>query len=166
MELVMTRWRVALLLLVLAGCATATLPYTPAQQPSGAKVSAAYQLVGDQLRVELATEGRRVEEAKILKSDGSEVRARAIDSGPPAPTGSPVGLGIGIGGGTFGTRGGVGVGTGVSVGVPVGGGSTVEGNTFAWFPIAEAGSAPWQVYVKMAGVEPTVILVGGPLPKQ
>jgi len=162
----MTRWRIAPILLLLTGCAANTLPYTPAQQPSGAKVSAAYQVVGDQLRVELATEGRRVEEAKIVKSDGTELRARAIDSGPPAPTGSPVGLGIGIGGGSFGTRGGVGVGTGVSVGVPVGGGSSVEGNTFAWFPLAQAGPAPWQVYVKMAGVEPTVILVGGPLPKQ
>jgi hypothetical protein len=161
----MTTWRVVPIVLVLAGCATTTLPYTPAQQPSGAKVSAAYQLVGDQLRVELATEGRRVEEAKIVKPDGTEVRPRAIDSGPPAPTGSPVGLGIGIGGGSFGGRGGVGVGTGVSVGVPVGG-STVEGNTFAWFPIAQAGPAPWQIHVKMAGVEPTVIVVGGPLPKQ
>jgi hypothetical protein len=162
----MTRWRIAPILLLLAGCATTTLPYTPAQQPGGAKVSAAYQLVGDQLRVELATGGRRVEEAKILKSDGTEVRAQAIDIGPPAPTGSPVGLGFGIGGGSFGGGGGVGVGTGVSFGVPVGGGGSVEGNTFAWFPIAQAGPAPWQVYVKMAGVEPTVIPVGGPLPKQ
>jgi hypothetical protein len=160
----MTRWLVALLLITVVGCATTTLPYTPAQQPAGARISAAYQVVGDQLRVELATDSRRVEEAKVVKTDGTEVRARAIDSGPPVMTGSPVGLGIGIGGGSFG--GGVGVGTGVSVGVPVGGGSTVAGNTFAWFPLAEVGIAPWQVYVKMAGVEPTVILVGGPLPKQ
>ena len=163
----MTRWLVAAILPALTACTTATtLPYTPAQQPSGAHVSAAYQVVGEHLRVELATEGRRVEEAKVLKADGAEVRAQAIDAGPPVATGSPVGLGIGIGGGSFGGRGGVGVGTGVSVGVPVGGGSTIEGNTFAWFPLAQVGPAPWRVSVKLAGVEPTVILVGGPLPTQ
>jgi len=163
----MTRWLVAAMVLSLTGCAATTLPYTPAQQPSGARVSAAYQLVADRLRIEIDTGGRRVEEAKILKANGAELRALAIDTAPPVTTGSPVGLGIGIGGGSFGSRGGVGVGTGVSVGVPVGGsGSDMQGNTFAWFPLAEAGPAPWRLYVKLAGIEPTVILVGGPLPNQ
>ena len=152
------------MVVLLAGCAGTSLPYTPAQQPSGARVSAAYQVVADRLRVELDTDGRRVEEAKILRADGSELRALAIDAGPPTSTsGSP--LSIGIGGGTFGSRGGVGVGTGVSVGVPVGGGGTVEGHTFAWFALDQAGSAPWRVFVKLAGVEPTVIVVGGAVPK-
>jgi hypothetical protein len=163
----MIRWLVAVTLLSLTGCAATTLPYTPAQQPSGARVSAGYQLVADRLRMEIDTGGRRVEEAKILKADGAELRALAIDTAPPVTTGSPVGLGIGIGGGSFGSRGGVGVGTGMSVGVPVGGsGSDIQGNTFAWFPLAEAGPAPWRLYVKLAGIEPTVILVGGPLPNQ
>ena len=163
----MTRWLVAATLLSLTGCAATTLPYTPAQQPSGARVSAGYQLVADRLRIEIDTGGRRVEEAKLLKANGAELRALAIDTAPPVTTGSPVGLGIGIGGGSFGSRGGVGVGTGVSVGVPVGGsGSDTQGNTFAWFPLAEAGPAPWRLYVKLVGVEPTVILVGGPLPNQ
>jgi hypothetical protein len=158
----MTRLVALATLALLAGCAGSTLPYTPAQQPSGARVSAAYQVVVDRLRVELDTDGRRVEEAKILKPDGSELRALAIDMGPPVVSaGSP--FGIGIGGGTFGSRGGVGVGTGVSVGMPVGG-NTVEGHTFAWFALDQAGSAPWSVYVKLAGVEPTVIVVGGALP--
>jgi hypothetical protein len=163
----MIRWLVAVTLLSLTGCAATTLPYTPAQQPSGARVSAGYQLVADRLRMEIDTGGRRVEEAKILKADGAELRALAIDTAPPVTTGSPVGLGIGIGGGSFGSRGGVGVGTGMSVGVPVGGsGSDIQGNTFAWFPLAEAGPAPWRLYVKLAGIAPTVILVGGPLPNQ
>jgi hypothetical protein len=163
----MIRWLVAATLLSLTGCAATTLPYTPAQQPSGARVSAGYQLVADRLRMEIDTGGRRVEEAKILKADGAELRALAIDTAPPVTTGSPVGLGIGIGGGSFGSRGGVGVGTGMSVGVPVGGsGSDIQGNTFAWFPLAEAGPAPWRLYVKLAGIAPTVILVGGPLPNQ
>jgi hypothetical protein len=150
-------------LVLLAGCAGSSLPYTPEQPPPDARVSAAYQIVADRLRVELDTDGRRVEEAKILKTDGSELRALAIDVAPPAVSGSP--FSIGIGGGTFGSRGGVGVGTGVGVDVPVGGG-TVEGHTFAWFALDQAGSAPWRVYVKLAGVAPTVILVGGPLPNR
>lgn len=148
---------------LLAGCASSSLPYTPDQPPAGARVSAAYQIVADRLRVEFDTDGRRVEEAKILKPDGSELTALAIDMAPPVATGSP--FSIGIGGGTFGSRGGVGVGTGVGVGVPVGGG-TVEGHTFAWFALDQAGPAPWRVYVKLAGVGPTVIVVGGPLPNK
>jgi hypothetical protein len=162
----MIRWLVVATFLSLTGCATtATLPYAPAQQPSGARISAAYQLVLDRLRIEIDTDGRRVEEAKILKADGAELRPLAIDTAPPVTTGSPGGLGIGIGGGSFGGRGGVGVGTGVSVGVPVGG-SDIQGHTFAWFPLAEAGPAPWRFYVKLVGIEPTVILVGAPLPNQ
>jgi hypothetical protein len=166
MDDTMSRWLAATILLLVAGCTHASLPYAPDQQPPGGRVSAAYQVIGDRLRIELDTGGRRVEEVKILKADGSELRALAIDAGPPVSTGSPLGVGFGIGGGTFGSSGGVGVGTGVSVGVPVGGGSTVEGNTFASFPLDQAGPAPWRTYVKMAGVPPTVIVVGGPLPQK
>jgi hypothetical protein len=166
MNTAMHRW-IALAMLVLAGCSSTSLPYTPVEQPPGARVSAAFALIGDRLRIELDTGGRRVEEVKILRTDGTELRAQALDTAPPVVTGSPgVGVGFGIGGGSFGGRSGVGVGSGVSVGVPVGGGSVVEGNTFAWFPLAEAGSAPWRTYVKLAGVPPTVIDVGAALPKQ
>jgi hypothetical protein len=158
------RWLVATVLVPLVGCASASLPYTPAQQPPGARVSAAYQIVGDRLRIELDTGGRRVEEVKILVADGAELPAQAIDTAPPVSTGSPFGVGFGLGGGTFGGRGGVGIGTGVSVGVPVGGGSVVEGNTFAWFPLDRAGPAPWRTSVKLAGVAPVLVLIGGPVP--
>jgi hypothetical protein len=154
-------------LLVLSGCATATLPYTPAQQPAGEPISASYQVLGDRLRIEIDSGGRRIEEVTILEPSGALLRATALDTPLPGPAGSPVGIGIGIGGGSFSTRGGVGVGTGLSVGVPVGGGSgVVEGNSFAWFPLAEAGPGPWRLYVKLAGLEPTLIFVGGPLPKE
>jgi hypothetical protein len=147
-----------------AGCASATLPYQPAQQPEGARISAAYQLTGDRLRVEIDTDGRRLEEARILKVEGSEVRAETIDNPPVVSSGPAGGVGIGIGGGSFGRGGGV--GTGVSVGIPVGSGSTtVQGNTFVSFPLAQAGPAPWRVYVKLLGLAPTVILVGGPVPQ-
>ena len=153
-------------LLALAGCASASLPYQPDPQPPGARISAAYQLAGDRLRIEIDTDGRRLEEVRILTAGGAEVRALAIDEAPVVSSGSPVGVGIGVGGGSFGGRSGVGVGTGLSVGIPVGGGSTaIEGHTLAWFALDQAGPAPWRVYVKLAGVPPTVIPVGGPLPR-
>ncbi len=153
-------------LVALGGCASASLPYQPDPQPAGARISAAYQLAGDRVRIEIDTDGRRLEEAKILRTDGVEVRALAIDNPPAVSFGPPVGVGIGVGGGSFGGRGGIGVGTGVSVGIPVGGGSPpVEGHTFAWFALDQAGPAPWRVSVRVAGVAPVVILVGGPLPR-
>ncbi|HEX2440654.1 MAG TPA: hypothetical protein VHT71_20245 [Methylomirabilota bacterium] len=150
-----------------AACTSTSLPYAPTQQPSGARISAAYQLIGDRLRIEVDSGGRRVEEATIISASGATVRAQAIDMPTTTSVGSPVGIGIGIGGGSFGTRGGVGVGTGVSVGVPVGGGSSVvEGNPLVWFPLAEAGPAPWRLYLKLAGLDTVLIVVGGPLPNQ
>jgi hypothetical protein len=144
-------------LVATAGCAGATLPYKPERQPSGARLSAAYQVLGDRLRIEIARDRRPLEEATIVKADGSSIRAQAIEIAPSVTASSPVS--IGIGGGTFG--GGVGVGTGVNVGVPVGGSGANDGNVFAFFPADQAGPPPWRLHVKLAGVEPVVILVGG-----
>jgi hypothetical protein len=149
----------AMALLALGGCASATLPYTPAQQPAGARIAAAYRVVGDRLRIEIDTDGLRVEEVKIIKPDGSELHAQTIETPAIAPTGSPVSVGVGVGGGTWGRRGGFGVGTGVGIGIPVGG-SRVEGHTFAYFPADQAGPAPWRLRVKLAGIEPALIVVG------
>jgi hypothetical protein len=163
------RWSltvIAVALLTLAGCASSSLPYTPEVQPAGARVSAGYQVTGDRLRVELATDGKRLEEAVVIRADGTVVRAVTIENPPVVSSGSPVGVGIGVGGGSFGGRSGVGVGSGVSVGLPVGGGSpSVEGNTFVSFPLDQAGPAPWRVSVKLAAVNPFIILVGGPAPR-
>ena len=153
----------AVLLVALGGCAGTSLPYRPDPQPSGARISAAYQLTGDRLRIEIDTDGRRLEEARILRTDGVEIQPLAIDNPPVVSSGPPVGVGVGVGGGSFG-GGGIGVGTGVSVGIPVGGGSSsIAGNTFAWFALDQAGPAPWQVSVRLAGLAPVVILVGGPI---
>ena len=43
-----------------------------------------------------------------------------------------------------------------------GGASRIEGPTFASFPLDQVGPPPWRVHVKLAGVAPTTILVGGP----
>src|SRR5919201_1464920 len=99
---------IAVLLAAVTGCASATLPYKPERQPPGANISAAYQLVGDRLRIEVDTGHRRLEEALIVKDDGTAVRAQAIEVAPAGTASSPGGVGIGIGGGTFGRGGGVG----------------------------------------------------------
>lgn len=149
-------------LVVLAGCARATLPYRPEPQPAGARVSAAYQIVGDRVGIEIDTDGRRLEQAWIVKPDGTAAAPQAVET-PPVVTGSSPSIGIGIGGGTWGSRGGV--GTGVGVGIPVGGGSSrVAGNTLAWFSLASVGPPPWRLHVKLAGIEATAFTVGGPPP--
>ena len=150
---------VAAALATLTGCASATLPYTPEPQPPGARISAAYQVLGDRLRIEVDTDGRGLEEVAIIRADGSPLRPLAIETAPVGGASPSVGVGVGVGGGRWGGRGGVGVGTGVSVGIPVGGGRP-DTNTFAYFPVDEAGAPPWRVRVKLAGIEPAVILVG------
>jgi hypothetical protein len=152
-------------LLLLAGCGSSGLPYKPEQQPAGARLGAAYQVTGDRLRIEVDTDGRRLEDVRILRADGSELPAQTIDNAPLVSSGSGVGFGIGVGGGSWGGRSGVGVGTGVSMGIPVGGGSTrVEGSSYAYFPLAEAGASPWRVRVKVAGADPALIVIGGDPP--
>lgn len=149
---------------ILAGCAHATLPYAPDTQPEGARVSAGYQIVADRLRIEIDTDRRRVEDVWIHKPDGTAVRALGIDNAPVV-TGPPPTIGVGVGSGGY--RGGIGIGTGVSVGIPVGeGASRIEGNTWATFPLDHAGPPPWRLHLKLAGVAPTVIVVGGAVPSR
>jgi hypothetical protein len=160
----MTMMRALLVASMLAGlvsCSgtTTTLPYRPEQAPGGAQLAAGYSVAGDRLRIEIETDGRRLEEATILRPDGASINPQTIEHAPLVAASSPFGVGLGVGGGTFG--GGVGVGTGVSVGIPVGSSSArVEGPTVAWFPLEQAGPAPWRLRVKVAGVAPAFIVVG------
>ena len=155
-----------ILALTLGACASSSLnlPYKPAVQPSGATISAAYTIVADRLRVEIATDGKRLERAQVVRPDGGLLEAQTIEYTPPAGGGgSPVGIGFGIG--SFGSMGGgVSTGVGVSTGTTVGGGpSTAVGpSTIASFPLAQAGPSPWRVRVKLQGTEPADILVGEP----
>jgi hypothetical protein len=151
----------AALIVLLAGCSHATLPYKPDPQPRGGRVSAAYQVVGDRLRIEIDTNGKPLEQAWIMKPGGASVAPDAVEN-PPVVTGPPPTISVGVGGASYGR--GVGVGSGVGVGVPIGTGpSRTQGNTIVWFPLAPAGPAPWQLYVKLAGAEPAQFAVGGPL---
>ena len=146
-------------LVFLAGCSQATLPYKPEAQPKGAKVAAAYQMLADRLKIEIDTDHRRLEDLFIVRADGTAVRAQTIENAPivtgPGPT-----VGIGIGGASIGRGGGI--GTGVGVGVPVGEGPRrIEGHTFATFPLDQVGPPPWRLHLKLDGVAPTTILIGG-----
>jgi hypothetical protein len=147
-----------LALAALASCSRATLPYTPETQPSGATVSGAYMLLADRLRIEIDTDGNRLEEVKILRPDGSALYPQTIEHAPTAVYGGS-GMSIGLGGGSFG--GGTATGVGVGVGVPLGGGSTrVEGPSVAYFALDQVGPAPWRVHVKLIGIAPAVIVMG------
>jgi len=153
---------IMLTLFLVAGCSGATLPYKPEVQPHGAKISAGYQMLANQLRIELDTDHRRLEDIWIVRSDGNAVRAASIENAPMV-TGPGPSIGIGVGGASIGRGGGI--GTGVGVGVPVGEGPTrIEGNTFATFPLDQVGPPPWTLHVKIAGLSPATILVGGPVP--
>ncbi len=151
----------------LAACSSsAGLPYKPEVQPPGATVSAAYTIVSDRLRVEIDGRGRRVERAQIVRPDGAVLEAQTIEYTPAASSGgSPVSIGFGIG--SFGSLGGgVSTGVGVSTGGVVGGGGSASevGSSIASFPLAQAGSSPWRVRVKLQGTDPADILVGEPGP--
>lgn len=145
-------------LAALASCSRATLPYTPETQPPGATVSGAYMLLADRLRIEIDTDGNRLEEVKILRPDGSELYPQTIEHAPTAVYGGSS-VGFGIGGGSFG--GGRAVGTGVGVSMPVGSPPTrVEGPSVAYFALDQVGPAPWRVHVKLIGIPPTLIVMG------
>jgi hypothetical protein len=147
--------------LVAGGCSGTSLPYKPEVQPSGVKVSAAYSIIGDRVRIEVDTGRRHLEEVGIIMPDGSTVRADAIELGPPTYTaGSPIS--IGVGGGAYGGSGGSVGGGGVGIGFPIGGGGSTltEGNMYAFFSATQVGPPPWRVNIKLSGADPVVIVVG------
>jgi hypothetical protein len=137
------------------GCAS-PLPYTPAEQPAGVRLAADYAVNAGRLRVEIDTGGYRLELAEILKADGSAVRAETIEH--PGPRGGS-GLGLGLGVGSVGRTGSVSIGTGIGLGTTVGGGSRVDGNTVAVFPLDQVGPGPWSLRVKVVGIQPVVIVL-------
>lgn len=133
----------------IGGCVS--LPYTPDRQPPGVRISADYETVDDLLRIEIASGGRRVEAATIVTADDSEVRVLAIERTPGLTVKTGLNLGGGSSAGSSGTTG--------SVETP-GRTTLLEGHAFAVFSAPEAGPPPWRVRVKLAGVEPVVIVVG------
>jgi hypothetical protein len=148
-----------LLALAVSACSTATLPYKPESPPTGSGISADYVLLADRLRVELDTGGYRLEDAQIVRADGTAVRPLTIENPAPSGGGSSVGFGFGLGGGSYSRGSGVGVGTGIGVGVPLGADTRVQGNTLLYFALDQVGPAPWRLFVKAAETAPATIVL-------
>jgi len=149
---------IVIALVFLAGCSQATLPYKPEEQPKGAKVSAAYQMLADRLKVEIDTDHRRLEDIFIVRADGTAVRAQTIENAPIVTGPGPTVVSV-----SAAPRSAAAAGSGrASASRPVGEGpSRIEGHTFATFPLAQVGPPPWRLHLKLAGVAPTTILIGG-----
>jgi hypothetical protein len=147
-------------LIALAGCARATLPFKPLSQPSGLTLSADYVVLADRLRVEVDTDSYRLEDAQLTRLDNVSVRPLTIEVPPPASAGgSSIGFGIG-GGSVSGGRGGaVGVGSGVGVTIPMGSDTRVAGNTVLYFALDQVGQPPWRLTVTVAGAPTDIMLL-------
>lgn len=143
------------LALALIGCASSTLRYAP-ERPVSVAISADYAIEGDRLRVAIASEGYRVEDAWIMAADGSLVTPEAL-----VPASGPGGGGVGVGGGASAGSGGVhaaGVGLSVDLGALLGGRRSSR-YTQAVFPLDGVGSAPWRLWVKVVGLDAVTIVL-------
>jgi hypothetical protein len=142
------------LAIAVAACA-GPLPYRPERQPFGATISAHVCVGEDRLRVEINSEGYRVERAVLVRDAGVEVAPEALaPSGASSPGGLSIGLGIGAEG--WGSRGSYSVETGVGIGL---GSPRPQRTTLAVFGLDTAGPPPWRLRVKVVGVEPVDIIV-------
>jgi hypothetical protein len=145
------------LIVVLTGCA-GSLPYRPERQPFGATISADVRVSEGRLRVEIDSEGYRVERARLVRDGDAEVAPEAL----VPPTASPAGglsIGLGVGAAGWGSRGSYSVGTGVGIGL---GSPRPEGTTLAVFGLDAAGPPPWRLRVKVVGVETVDIILAPP----
>lgn len=141
-------------ILMLAGCA-GPLPYRPEHQPFGAAISADIRVTEDRLRVEIDSEGYRVERAVLVRDGYAEIAPEALAPPVAVPSGGlSIGLGIGTGGSSSG--GSYSVGTGVGVGL---GGPRPAATTLAVFRLADAGPPPWRLRVKVMGVDAVDIVL-------
>jgi hypothetical protein len=156
----LTRYLFALTI-ALTGCSSTTLPYKPVSQPSGAALSADYMVMADRLRVEVDTNGYRLEDAQIVRNDNAVVRPQTIEQPPMAYNPGPT-VGFGFGGSSYsgGRGGGTAVGSGVGMSIPVGSGDArVVGNTVLYFALDQVGPAPWRLNIKVAETSPAEIVL-------
>jgi hypothetical protein len=140
-------------ILALAGCA-GSLPYRPERQPFGATISADVRVAEDRLRVEIGSEGYRVEQAVLVQDGDAEIAPEALVPSSAASGGLSIGLGVGAEG--WGSGGSHSVGTGI--GIPVGGSGPWR-TTLAVFRLADAGPPPWRLRVKVVGVDAVDIVL-------
>jgi hypothetical protein len=146
---------VVALLIAMAGCA-GPLPFQPERQPFGATISADIQVIEDRLRVEVDSDGYRVEWA-VLVGDGGVALPPESLAPPVPPSAGGLSIGLGVGASGWGSSG------SYSAAVPVAGMSVGAAppsrTTLAMFPLGPAGPPPWRLRVKVIGVEPVDILL-------
>ena len=129
-------------ILTLAGCAR-PLPYQPERQPFGATISADVRVTEDQLRVEIGSEGYRVERAMLVRDGDAEIAPEAL---VPSSAGASGGLSM------------ISAAVGTGIGIPVGGPGP-RGTTLAVFRLVDAGPPPWRLRVKVVGVDVVEIVL-------
>lgn len=141
-------------MLTLAGCA-GPFPYRPERQPFGATIAADVRVTADRLRVEIGSEGYRVERAMLVRNGDAEIAPEALVPSSAASSGG-LSIGLGVGAEGWGSGGSYSVGTGI--GIPFGG-SGPRGTTLAVFRLADAGPPPWRLRVKVVGVDAVDIVL-------
>ena len=142
------------LVVALAGCA-GPLPYRPERQPFGATISADVRVSEGRLRVEIDSEGYRVERAALVRDGDTEVAPEALVPLTASPPGG-LSIGLGVGAEGWGSGGSYSVGTGVGIGL---GSPRPTGTTLAVFGLAATGPPPWRLRVKVVGVEAVDIVL-------
>lgn len=151
-----------LVMSVTAGCGASAsgLRYKPEAPGVGARVAADYMVLQDRVRVEIDTRGTRLEDAQILRPDGTGVRPQTVEYPVYNYNPSGVSFGIGMGRSSYG-GGGAAVGTGVGFGttMPVGD-AVADGNTVLYFALDQIGPAPWRLQAQLAGLGVAIFNLG------
>ncbi|HVS70617.1 MAG TPA: hypothetical protein VHQ47_05115 [Phycisphaerae bacterium] len=139
--------------LLLGGCNSYSLRYRAQPQPKYHHVYADFTPLQDAVGFSIDTDGRRLEEVYVKKGDGTVVHPVSI-AYPGFGRNGALFPGIGVGGGHV-------VG-GIGVGIPIGP-KRAEGLTTATFEQSAVGAPPWELHVKIQGMEEAEIPgVGGP----
>jgi hypothetical protein len=147
-----------LLFLFFGGCNAYSLRYAATPQPQWANVFADYTPLQGAVGFPIDTDGRRLEEASVRRLDGTLVRPLNIVY-PGFAKSAAIGTGIGTGWGVG--HHGI-IGTGLGIGIPIGP-ERAQGLTTATFDEQTLGPPPWELHVKLQGIQEAVVPgIGGP----
>lgn len=143
----------ALLALPLAACNTYNLRYQAQPQPKNHHVYADFTPLQNAVGFAVDTDGERLEEISIKKADGTLAHPVAVNYPGFGRDGS-IFPGVGVGAGH--------VGVGLGLGIPIGP-MRAHGVTSATFQQPDLGPPPWEIHLKIHGIEDTIVPgVGGP----
>jgi hypothetical protein len=136
-----------------AGCNSYNLRYEARPQPKNAHLFADYTPLQNAVGFYIDTDGGRLEEVSVRRPDGAVVHPTNI-AYPGFARSSSIFPGVGVGTGH--------VGFGVGAGIPIGP-EEAKGLTSATFAQPDLGPPPWELHVKIRGIQEAVIPgIGGP----